>query len=75
MVKCNVGKQERVLRIVVGVAFLAIPDLAPFPFWATGLAYLVGAVGLLTGILGYCPAWHFIGKNTCQRKPTESHST
>ena len=40
MLKCNVGKHERILRIVVGVVFFAIPDLLPFPFWATGLAYL-----------------------------------
>ena len=74
MLKCNVGKQERILRIVVGIAFLAIPELLPFSFWATGAVYLIGAIGLTTGILAYCPAWHLLGKNTCERNSHESHS-
>ena len=45
--KQNVGKTDRIIRIVLGVIILAF-----FPiigWWA-----LIGIIPLVTGILGYC---------------------
>jgi hypothetical protein len=33
------------------------------------LAYVVGVVALVTGAIGYCPAWQLFGINTCPVKP------
>ena len=62
----NIGFIDRTLRIFVGLALLAwalgyIPNIAPSAWgW-------VGIVPLLTGLLGYCPAYTTIGLNTCKR--------
>ena len=62
---CNVGGTERGIRIVVGIALIAAGALAGFPEAGMYAAYVVGAVALVTGALGYCPAWQLIGINTC----------
>jgi len=65
---CNVGKKERVIRIVVGVVCLASPGLLGFPLWGAGVAYVVGVVALVTGTIGFCPGWKLFGVNTCETK-------
>lgn len=49
----NVGTIDRVLRIVFGVALLSF---APAP-WG-----LVGVIPLFSGLVGWCPTYHLIGK-------------
>jgi Protein of unknown function (DUF2892) len=62
----NVGTIDRALRIFVGLALVAwalgyIPSIAPSAWgW-------VGLVPLLTGLVGYCPAYSLIGYDTCKR--------
>jgi hypothetical protein len=55
--KTNVGGLDRVLRIVVGVVFLAaVVILEGNARWLG----LIGLVPLLTGLFGYCPAASYI---------------
>lgn len=63
MMPCNEGSLDRVLRIVVGVALIAIVFVGPQTAWGW-----IGIVPLLTGILGYCPAYSLLGISTCGRK-------
>lgn len=63
----NAGMIDRVLRIVVGLALIAlalgfVPGVAP-AVWGW-----IGVVPLLTGLVGYCPAYSILGVNTCGRK-------
>ena len=67
MIKKNVGKKEAMFRIVLGLGLLALPSMFQFPVWSTALTYGVGLVALVTGIIGYCPAWQLFGMNTCHR--------
>ncbi|MGE5267179.1 MAG: DUF2892 domain-containing protein [Deltaproteobacteria bacterium] len=60
---CNEGKADRALRIVAGAAILSLYFVGPQSPWA-----LLGIVPLLTGLIGYCPAYSLIGMNTCARK-------
>ncbi len=46
--KLNVGSAEPVLRIVVGLALLALTVVGPRTWWG-----LVGFVPLVTGLWGY----------------------
>ena len=62
---CNVGGVERAIRIVLGVMLLGIGALAGLSTGWTATAYVVGAVALLTGAVGFCPAWLLFGINTC----------
>jgi hypothetical protein len=67
---CNVGGIERGIRIVVGGALIAAGALAGLSEGLTIAAYVVGAVALVTGAVGYCPAWTLLGINTtCPAKP------
>ncbi len=52
----NVGKVERALRVVVGLGLLSLIFVGPHTLWG-----LVGLVPLVTGVLGYCPAYPLLG--------------
>jgi hypothetical protein len=62
--KKNVGTLDRGLRIIGGVALLALA--ANGSMWG-----LVGIVPVLTGILGWCPPYQIFGIDTtcgCSKK-------
>lgn len=58
--KCNVGTIDRVLRVVVGLALIALAATGTVGVWGW-----IGVVPLLTGIFSFCPAYALIGTNTC----------
>lgn len=63
----NVGGMDRTIRIVVGIALLALF------FILEGNARYWGLVGLLplaTGLFRFCPAYTLFGVNTCPMKKT-----
>jgi hypothetical protein len=66
---CNVGGVERVIRVGVGIFLLSLGMFVELPIWSVFLSYVVGAVALTTGVIGYCPAWQSLGINTCPTKP------
>jgi uncharacterized membrane protein HdeD (DUF308 family) len=67
MIKQNEGTVDRILRVIIGSLAL----LAGF-FWLTStaqiIAYVVGVVALLTGLVGYCGLYALIGVSTCPIK-------
>jgi len=69
---CNVGKIDRVLRGVVGVAAIAwgaTNGLSAFADTTSMVAGAVGAVLLFTAIIGWCPPYALLGVNTgCKTK-------
>lgn len=70
----NLGHHERLIRVGMGLLFLAIGGFSIGPEWGNLLALGVGFIALLTGIVGYCPAWHAMGISTCQRTGPTHHS-
>jgi uncharacterized membrane protein HdeD (DUF308 family) len=66
---CNVGGTERGIRIVLGIVLIGVGAMAGLPEAGMYAAYVVGAVALVTGAIGYCPAWQLFGINTCPTKP------
>lgn len=60
---CNEGTIDRALRVVAGAGILSLYFVGPQTPWA-----LLGAVPLLTGLIGYCPAYGLFGISTCARK-------
>ena len=60
----NVGMIDRIFRVVFGIAFItgALIYLAPPVSY---LLLLLGAILVLTGLLGKCPAYSVLGINTC----------
>lgn len=66
---CNVGGIERPIRIVVGILALGIGAFGGLPPVGTGVALVVGAIALVTGVIGFCPLWTVLGINTCPIAP------
>ncbi len=57
---CNVGKIDRIVRILGGAGLLSLAFVGPHTPWG----YL-GAVPLITGLLGFCPAYTLFRKKEC----------
>jgi hypothetical protein len=41
------------------------------PGWVVGVMFVIGGVAMLTGLIGFCPAWKLFGINTCGLKGSE----
>jgi hypothetical protein len=63
MFKNNVGGIDRILRVAVGLAALALFFMLPEAGWRWFL--LLGLVPLVTGALGSCPLYSIFGLSTC----------
>lgn len=61
--KCNSGTADRAIRIIVGLALIALAATGTVGVWG-----YIGVVPLLTGIVGFCPAYAMLGMNTCGNK-------
>jgi hypothetical protein len=57
----NEGSIDRTLRILLGLALIAIVFIGPQTPWGW-----VGLVPLLTGLVGFCPLYRLVGINTCR---------
>lgn len=66
MFKTNVGGIDRVLRIVVGLALLALTLTGVVGAWGW-----IGLVPLATGLMSSCPLYSLIGLNTCPMKGSQ----
>lgn len=64
--KNNMGKNDRIARLVIGVVLLAAGA-----FYLTGLASIVGmilgVVLLLTSALNWCPIYALLGISTAHK--------
>ena len=62
----NVGGIDKILRIVVGLALIAFALVGPetgYNVWG-----FIGIVPLITGLVGWCPAYPLLGLSTCPLK-------
>lgn len=57
----NVGIIDRTLRIVAGLALIALTATGTIGPWGW-----IGVVPLATGALGWCPAYTLFGLKTCK---------
>lgn len=58
--KTNVGGVDRILRIVLGVALIALTLTGTIGIWGW-----IGVVPLLTAALGFCPLYTVLGFSSC----------
>lgn len=59
----NVGGIDRTLRILVGIALIAMVFIGPKTMWG-----LIGIVPLATGFFKFCPLYPMLGISTCSNK-------
>lgn len=66
--ECNVGGVERGARIIIGIVAIGLAGAGVLPTGpATIAGYVVGAIGLVTGILAWCPVTSLLGIDTCKK--------
>jgi hypothetical protein len=64
--KCNVGKVDRMIRILLGVAIISVGIY--FKSWWGA----VGLILLLTAAIRWCPAYIPFGFSTCESDEKKS---
>ncbi|TGE32195.1 DUF2892 domain-containing protein [Desulfosporosinus sp. Sb-LF] len=60
--KCNVGKTEQIIRIVIGITIVLL-GLNLRSWWG-----LIGFAPIITGLIRYCPVSDVLGVSTCDAK-------
>ena len=63
MFKTNVGRIDRVLRILAGLVLLGLAVTGTIGAWG-----YIGLVPLATGLMGTCPLYSLFGFSTCPLK-------
>lgn len=61
--KTNVGGIDRILRIVLGLALIALAATGTVGVWGW-----LGAVFVLTAAIGFCPLYTVLGFSSCPVK-------
>jgi len=64
--KANEGTVDRALRAIAGLVLIGLAVTGTIGVWGW-----IGVVPLLTGLVGFCPAYAILGMNTC---PAEKKS-
>jgi len=64
----NIGTIDKWLRIVVGVALIALAAFGVIGWWG-----YIGIVPLATALVNFCPAYKLIGMNTRGKGGSESN--
>ena len=60
--KCNAGKADNSIRLILGVLIIG------YGIVNSDWIGLVGLIPVAAAAMGWCPAYHLAGVNTC-RKP------
>ncbi|MGI1659678.1 MAG: YgaP family membrane protein [Desulfitobacterium sp.] len=60
--KCNVGRTEQIVRIVIGVVIVLL-GLYFRNWWG-----IIGLAPIITGAIRYCPVSEVLGISTCDAK-------
>jgi hypothetical protein len=63
--KCNIGRTERIIRIVAALAFIALGAI-----WWSGF-YAFGVVVFITAIIAWCPISAALRISTCKETEQE----
>ena len=61
--KKNIHPGERFIRIIAGIVLIALAFVGPKNYW-----FLLGAIPLFTGLIGWCPPYAILGISTCKMK-------
>jgi hypothetical protein len=59
-VKRNVGNVDKLLRVIVGLALLAMVFVGPQTPWGW-----IGLIPLATAAMSWCPLYNLLGITTC----------
>lgn len=66
--KCNVGSVDRIVRVILGLALLALGFFVLSAGALKWVLVVVGAAALITGLAGRCGLYVPLKINTCKVK-------
>ena len=58
--KCNTGKSDRILRIIIGIVIVAV-GIYYESWWGA-----IGIIPIFTAAIGWCPLYLPLGLSTCK---------
>ena len=61
--KTNEHAIDRALRVIAGLVLIGLAATGTVGVWGW-----IGVVPLVTGVIGFCPAYAILGMNTCTMK-------
>ena len=61
--KTNEGTLDRALRVLAGLVLIVLTLTGTIGVWGW-----IGVVPIVTGLIGWCPAYTLLGINTCPMK-------
>ena len=61
--KINEGTIDRALRVIAGLVLIGLAATGTVGVWGW-----IGVLPLVTGIVGFCPAYAIFGMSTCPMK-------
>ena len=61
----NVGQTDKIVRIVLAIILLALDFFEVITGSFSWLLDVVAIVLIVTAIIGFCPLYKVLGKNTC----------
>ncbi len=64
----NVGSVDRIIRLVLGVGLVAIALAGAVAAPLVYLVWLVAAIALVTGAVGFCPLYSLFGISTAGKR-------
>ncbi|TAJ99124.1 MAG: DUF2892 domain-containing protein [Chloroflexota bacterium] len=66
----NVGSVDRIARIVLGVGLVAVALAGSVTGPLLAVAWIVAAIALVTGAIGFCPLYFLLGISTADNRFT-----
>lgn len=64
----NVGQTDKIIRIVLAVVLAGLDFFEVVKGGFSWILSVVAVVLLVTALLGHCPLYKILGKNTCEVK-------
>lgn len=61
--KINESNNDRVVRVALGIVLIGLGGI--------GILSIFGVIALVTGVTGFCPGYHVLGKSTCPMENQE----
>lgn len=66
--KINEGTIDRALRVIAGLVLIGLAATGTLVGVWVWIGAVIGVVLLLTGAIGFCPAYGIFGMSTCPMK-------
>ena len=65
--KTNMGSSDRIIRAIIAIAVVVLCLTKVVTGVAATILVIMAVIFLITGFIGFCPAYRLFGINTCRK--------